>query len=90
MGKSQASEQVPQGSSHITKFAEVQGSFGQCFQTQGLNFGWSCVELGVGLSDPGDPFQPGHSMILWFYDQSTQALFAMLRVNKTNKQTNLS
>ena len=35
------------------KAAGVEEVFGQCFQTQGLNFGWSSVELGV---VPGDPF----------------------------------
>ena len=32
--------------------ARVQGVFGQCSQTQDWDFGWCCVEPGVGLSDP--------------------------------------
>jgi len=32
--------------------AGVQEACGQCSQTYGLIFGWSCVEPGVGLSDP--------------------------------------
>jgi len=35
-----------------TKPDGVQGVFGQHSQMQGLNFVWSCVELGVGLNDP--------------------------------------
>lgn len=34
----------------------VQGVFGQHSYTQSLNFGWSCVELGVGLDHLVDPF----------------------------------
>jgi len=40
--------------------------FGQYSQAKGLNFGWCCVESGVGLSDPCW-FLPTHN-ILWFYD----------------------
>lgn len=32
--------------------ARVQGDFGQHFQTEDLNFEWSCVEPGVGLYEP--------------------------------------
>jgi len=42
-------EQVPQGSSQGIKPAGVPETFGQCSQACGLNFGWSCVEPGVGL-----------------------------------------
>jgi len=30
----------------------VQDVSGQCSQTYGVIFGWSCVELGVGFDDP--------------------------------------
>ena len=43
--------QDPQGS-RSTKPVGVQEVFGQCSQTYGLIFGWSCVELGIGLNDP--------------------------------------
>jgi len=32
--------------------AGVQGWSGECSQPRGLNAGWSCAELGVGLDDP--------------------------------------
>jgi len=41
--------------------AGVQGAFGQCSQTQSLDFGWSCVKPGVGLGDPC-----GSLPTLWF------------------------
>ena len=37
-------EQAVQGSGHGP---ECFGAFEQCSQTQGLDFGWSCVEPGV-------------------------------------------
>ena len=45
--------------------ARGQGVFGQCSHTHGLNFGWSCVELGV-----DDPFgsRPTHVILQPFYD----------------------
>lgn len=44
---------------------EVQGTFGQRYQTQGLGFEWSCLEPGAELSDPyGVRSNSGHSMIL--------------------------
>jgi len=39
-----------QGSWH--RAAGVQEAFGQCSQTQVLNFGWSCMDPRVGLDDP--------------------------------------
>ena len=48
--------QAPQGSGHSSEPAAVQETFGQCSQTNGLIFGWSCVEPGVGLSDPCGSF----------------------------------
>ena len=32
--------------------AGVRGAFGQHSKTQGLDFGWSCAEPAVGLSEP--------------------------------------
>ena len=48
---------APEGGGHGTGFPGQWArprvlEFGQCFQTQGLNFGWGCVELGVGFNDP--------------------------------------
>ena len=36
-------------------FSDVQEASGQCYQTYGLSFGWSCVEPGVGPNDPQGP-----------------------------------
>ena len=47
-----ALEKAPQGNSHGTELARVQETSGQHSQTYDLIFGWSCVEPGVGLSDP--------------------------------------
>lgn len=45
-------EQAPPRSGHNSKPARAQAVFGQCSQTQGLNFELSCVEPGVGIHDP--------------------------------------
>ena len=34
----------------------AQGEFRQCFQTLGLDFGWSCVEVGIVLMILVGPF----------------------------------
>lgn len=39
-----------QGSWH--RVAGVQEVCGQCSQTRGLNFGWSCIDPRAGLDDP--------------------------------------
>lgn len=48
--------------------AVIQGTFVQCFQIQDLDFGWSCVELGVGPDDPYGSFPSWD--ILGFYNLS--------------------
>mgnify|MGYP001859384664 FL=1 len=52
---------VSSGQQSRPQAAGVPEAFGQCSQTQGLNFGWSCVEPGVGLDDPCG------SIPTWFY-----------------------
>lgn len=43
----------------------IQGVFGQCAQTYGLDFGWCCVEPGDGFCDPWwKSSSSGYSMIL--------------------------
>lgn len=42
--------QTPQGSGHGSKLLEFKESLDDS-QTQGLHFGWFCVEPGVGLND---------------------------------------
>jgi len=41
-----------QGSGHGTELARVLEASGQSSQIYGLIFEWSCVEPGIGLSDP--------------------------------------
>lgn len=43
--------------------AGIQGIFGQCSQTQGLNLRWSCAEPGIG------PDNLCASLLRGFYDQ---------------------
>ena len=58
-------ERAAQGSGHGP---ECFGAFGQCSQTQGLDFGWCCIQPGVGLSDPHGYSPPqGYSMVLFLY-----------------------
>jgi len=62
----------PEGSGHGTgcpgqwswpEAARVQGALGQGSQTQGLNFGWFCVEAKAELGD-----LCGSLSTIWFYD----------------------
>lgn len=61
-----AMEQAPWGSNHVIKPAEVQRLFGQCSQTQSLNFGWFCVEPGFRFIVTSK--SPSAWIILLFYD----------------------
>lgn len=55
--------QVAQGSGHDLS---LQGASGQCSQSYGLIFGWSCIELAVGLRGfLWVPSYLGYSMIPW-------------------------
>lgn len=47
-----ALEQAPQHSGRGTKHVRVQEAFGKHSQVWGLNFGWSCVESGIGMRYP--------------------------------------
>lgn len=64
----------------LNQAAGVQGVFGQCYQAKGLNFGWTCVEPGVGVSDSCE-FLPAES-ILSFSD----LIQSMLRMFSDHKE----
>lgn len=71
----QALAQAPQGSGHGPRLSE----FKECLHsicTQGLNFGCSCVEPRVGLTDPCRSFPTQY--IIWFYDPQACTRFTLL------------
>ena len=59
--------------------ARVQAVVGQHSQTQNLSFGWSCVEVGVGLDDPCGPYPLGV-----FCDSLKPQVFVEQSLHQTN------
>lgn len=68
-----------------TKSSGIQEAFGQCSQTQGLNFEWSCVGTQVGRSDLHCYLPTWYS--LWFYYSVSKYLLFEIYVQYIHKST---
>lgn len=68
----QVLEQALLGSRHSTELMGTWEVFGQCYRSNGLTFGWSCVEPGVGHDDLYESLPTGDT--LWFYAKKIRSL----------------